>query len=73
MSMDNYLNTYLDRRMKQMIDEWQISTTSDIRDLSQRYHRVKAEVDGLKSFELESKNRMDRMEERIRSLRERMK
>ena len=73
MSMDNYLDAYLDRRMKNMIDEWQISTTSDIRDLSQRYHRVKNEVDSLKTFERESKDRMDKMEERVRALKERMK
>ncbi|WP_245920441.1 hypothetical protein ACKUB1_02710 [Methanospirillum stamsii] len=68
--MENYLNAYLDRRMKDMIDEWQIATTSDIRDLSQRYHKVLKEVDNLKSFERESKDRMDRMEERIRAIRE---
>lgn len=68
--MDNYLNAYLDRRMKDMIDEWQIATTSDIRDLSQRYHKVLKEVDNLKSFERVSKDRMDRMEERIRTIRE---
>ena len=68
--MENYLNAYLDRRMKDMIDEWQIATTSDIRDLSQRYHKVLKEVDNLKSFERVSKDRMDRMEERIRTIRE---
>jgi len=73
MNMDNYLNSYLDRRMKLMIDEWQISTTSDLKDLSLRYHRVKDEVESLKTFERQSQDRMDRMEERVRSLRERMK
>jgi len=73
MNMDNYLNSYLDRRMKLMIDEWQLATTADIRDLSQRYRKVKSEVDTLKAFERESHDRMDRMEERIRTLRERMK
>lgn len=72
MNLDNYLNSYLDRRMKLMIDEWQLGTTSDLKDLSQRYHRVKDEVESLKTFERQSQERMDRMEERIRSLRERL-
>ncbi|NLW75368.1 hypothetical protein KSK55_13420 [Methanospirillum purgamenti] len=73
MNMDNYLSSYLDRRMKLMIDDWQLSTTADIRDLSQRYRKVKQDLDSLKTFERESHNRMDRMEERIRALQEQMK
>ena len=72
MNMDNYLNSYLDRRMKLMIDEWQLGTTSDLKDLSLRFHRVKDEVESLKTFERQSQDRMDRMEDRIRSLRERL-
>ncbi|KAF5091489.1 DUF3450 domain-containing protein [Methanospirillum purgamenti] len=71
--MDNYLSSYLDRRMKLMIDDWQLSTTADIRDLSQRYRKVKQDLDSLKTFERESHDRMDRMEERIRALQEQMK
>lgn len=73
MNMDKYLNSYLDRRMKLMIDEWQLGTTSDLRELSTRYRKVKDEVEGLKTFGRQSHDRMDRMEERVRSLRERMK
>ncbi|QVV89910.1 hypothetical protein KHC33_05265 [Methanospirillum sp. J.3.6.1-F.2.7.3] len=73
MNMDNYLSSYLDRRMKLMIDDWQLSTTADIRDLSQRYRKVKQDLDSLKTFERESHDRMDRMEERIRALQEQMK
>ena len=73
MNMDTYMNAYLDRRMRLMIDEWQLGTTTDLKDLSMRYHRVKDEVESLKAFERESQDRMDRMEVRIRALRERMK
>jgi polyhydroxyalkanoate synthesis regulator phasin len=73
MNLDSYLNAYLDRRMKLMIDDWQLATTADIRDLSQRFRQVKHEVESLKSFERESKDRMDRMEERIRRISERMR
>ena len=71
MNMDKYLNTYLDRRMKLVIDEWDLATKSDIKELSRRFHRVKDEVELLKEFERESKDRMDRMEERIRDIRRR--
>ncbi len=73
MTMDKYLNAYLDRRMKLIIEDWQLATTADIRELSQRFRQVKQEAESLKSFERESKDRMDRMEERIRTLRSRIK
>lgn len=73
MITDNYMNAYLDRRMKSMIEEWQVSTTSDIRDLSQRYRKVRKEIEDLKTFERESQDKMDHMEQRIRALREKMK
>ena len=73
MSMDRYMNAYIDRRMKLGIDDWQLATTADIRDLSQRFRQVWQDAEGLKTFERESQDRMDRMEERIRKLKERMK
>ncbi len=73
MSMDRYMNAYIDRRMKLVIDDWQLATTADIRDLSQRFRQVRQDAEGLKTFERESQDRMDRMEERIRKLKERMK
>lgn len=73
MSMDRYMNAYIDRRMKLVIDDWQLATTADIRDLSQRFRQVWQDAEGLKTFERESQDRMDRMEERIRKLKERMK
>jgi polyhydroxyalkanoate synthesis regulator phasin len=73
MSMDKYMNAYIDRRMKLVIDDWQLATTADIRDLSQRFRQVRQDAEGLKTFERESQDRMDRMEERIRKLKERMK
>ncbi|WP_300984788.1 hypothetical protein [Methanospirillum sp.] len=71
--MDRYMNAYIDRRMKLVIDDWQLATTADIRDLSQRFRQVRQDAEGLKTFERESQDRMDRMEERIRKLKERMK
>ena len=73
MSMDKYMNAYIDRRMKLVIDDWQLATTADIRDLSQRFRQVWQDAESLKTFERESQDRMDRMEERIRKLKERMK
>ncbi|MDD3574324.1 hypothetical protein [Methanospirillum sp.] len=71
--MDRYMNAYIDRRMKHMIDDWQLATTADIRDLSQRFRQVRQDAESLKAFERESQDRMDRLEERIRKLKERMK
>ena len=68
--MDNYLNSYLDRRMKLIIDDWQLGTKSEIRSVVERFNQVKNEVESLKAFERESKDRMDRIEERIRAIQE---
>jgi len=70
MNMDNYLNSYLDRRMKLIIDDWQLGTKSEIRSVVERFNQVKNEVESLKAFERESKDRMDRIEERIRAIQE---
>lgn len=70
MNMDNYLNSYLDRRMKLIIDDWQLGTKTEIRSVAERYTKVKSEVESLKAFERESKDRMDRIEERIRAIQE---
>ena len=48
MSMDRYMNAYIDRRMKLVIDDWQLATTADIRDLSQRFRQVRQEAESLK-------------------------
>lgn len=70
MNLDNYLNSYLDRRMVQIIEDWQLGTKSDISEISRRYRHVRDEVESLKTFERESKDRMDRIEERLKNLRE---
>lgn len=71
MNLDSYLTRYLDRRMTRIIDEWQISTRSDLSELTRRFHRVQDEVSGLKTFERETESRIAILEERVTTLRER--
>lgn len=72
MNLDSYLAGYLDRRMGNIIDEWQISTRTDVSDLTTRFHRVQDELAGLKNFERETESRLAIMEERVRKIREKM-
>ncbi len=32
--IDKYMNAYLDRRMKYLVEEWQIATKNDVADFS---------------------------------------
>jgi len=72
MSLTSYLAGYLDRRMGSIIDEWQLSTRSDLSDLTARFHRVQYELAGLKNFERETESRIASMEERVSKIREKM-
>ncbi|MDD1730051.1 MAG: hypothetical protein LUQ50_13400 [Methanospirillum sp.] len=73
MNLDNYLSGYLDRRMNQIIEEWQLATRGDLTDITQRFHRVQDELAGLKSFERDTASRLGNLETRVRLLKERQK
>ena len=70
MNLDSYLAGYLDRRMSRIIDEWQLSTRSDMSDLTKRFHRVQDEVTSLKNFERDTESRLALLEERVSRIRE---
>ncbi len=69
--MKNYLNTYVDRRMKYVIEEWQISTRHDIADFSNRLEALEKEIPRLKVFESTAANRLTQLENRAKKVKER--
>ena len=48
---DRYLNTYVDRRMKYVIEEWQLATRNDIADFERRINALSNEAARLTGVE----------------------
>jgi len=69
MRLDNYLSSYLDRRMNLIISDWQLSTKDDLNDLHQRFSRVQDNLNDLKVFEKETGDRLSGLEERVKNIR----
>jgi uncharacterized small protein (DUF1192 family) len=68
--MNNYLNAYMDRRMKYVIEEWQLSTKHDIADLAHRLDALEEEIPRLKAFKKTAADRLTRLENRAHKLKE---
>jgi hypothetical protein len=71
--IDKYMNAYLDRRMKYLIEEWQIATRNDIGDFSKRIAALSRESAHLAETEKTIKTRLATLEMRAKSLEARKK
>ena len=69
MSLDNYLSGYLDRRMSQIISEWQLATRDEMGDLTRRFSRVQDDLTNMKTFEKETGEKLSNLEERVKNIR----
>jgi len=70
MVIENYMGGYLDRRMKYHIEEWQLATRRDIADEEARLAALKNEVAGLSASAGAASDRLARLEDRVRRLKE---
>ncbi|HWQ67371.1 MAG TPA: hypothetical protein VN372_10920 [Methanospirillum sp.] len=70
MNLDNYMAGYMDRRMNQIIEEWQLATKGDLQEIVRRFTAVQEEVHQLKTFERTTAEKLTELEERARVLRE---
>jgi hypothetical protein len=66
--MNTYLNAYVDRRMKYIVDEWDLSTGMDLSDLVSRLEALEREIPRLKAFEHEASDKLTELEARARKL-----
>lgn len=64
--MDDYLNTYVDRRMKLLIEEWQLATRNEIKDFSARIDVLSAEITRLDGVEKYAAAKLDSLEARAK-------
>lgn len=70
--MDSYLNAYVDRRMKYIVEEYDLSTRNDLTDFTTRLDALEREIPQLKTFEQEAADKLSALEARARALKGRM-
>jgi len=70
--MDSYLNAYVDRRMKMIVDEWDLSTGNDLADFTERLYALEQEIPRLQAFEHAAGDKLTELETRARKLKGRI-
>lgn len=68
MSRIDYMGRYLDRRMKYLIEEWNLATRSDLGDLYARLHTIEDEARTCAGFEASASAKMTELEKRVEHL-----
>jgi hypothetical protein len=68
--IDSYMNTYLDRRMKFIISDWELATRIDSADLEERLRNLENDITSLGDFEKMADGKLLEMETRIGKLME---
>ena len=66
--MNKYLSAYVDRRMKYIVDEWNLATKTDISDLTARLDAIEHEIPRLKAFEQTTSDKLTELETRASKL-----
>ena len=67
-SVDNYIHGYLDRRMKYLIEEWNLARKGELGDFPKRIEAIDGEIEPMKSFERFADARIEALEDRYRKL-----
>jgi hypothetical protein len=70
--MNTYLDAYVDRRMKNIIDEWDLSTGADLTDFVDRLDALEQEIPRMKTFEHAASDKLTELESRARKLKGRI-
>jgi hypothetical protein len=63
-SMKTYLSAYVDRRMKYIVDEWDLASGTDLSDLTNRLDALEQEIPRLKLFEHAAADKLTELETR---------
>jgi hypothetical protein len=67
-SVDNYVSGYLDRRMKYLIEEWNLARKGELGDFPGRMEALDREMEPMKAFEKAAEARIEGLEDRYRKL-----
>jgi hypothetical protein len=68
--MDSYMNAYLDRRMKLLIQDWDLATRNDIGDFEDRLQAIEESTKQIETFQTSADIKLDNLEHRLLNLRE---
>lgn len=68
--MDSYMNAYLDRRMKDLIRDWDLATENDLGDFETRLRRIEEAAQEVGSFETSARIKLEYLEQRLARLKE---
>jgi len=66
--IDSYMNKYLDRKMKYLIEEWDLSTRQDTGDFEKRLSAVEDATREISDFETGAEAKLDELESRLKKL-----
>jgi hypothetical protein len=67
-SVDNYVSGYLDRRMKLLVEEWNLARKRDLGDFPTRMEALDRGMDQIKTYEKTAGARITELENRFRKL-----
>ncbi|MCJ7741892.1 MAG: hypothetical protein MUO95_04320 [Methanoregula sp.] len=70
--MKNYMNAYVDRRMKSVVEEWDLSRKDDITDFTARLDAIEQDIPRLKESKKASVEKLTELEIRARKLKEKI-
>jgi hypothetical protein len=68
--IDSYMNTYLDRRMKFLIQDWDLATRQDLGTFEARLKAVEETTSEIDIFEAEAEDKLGALEARLKNLKE---
>jgi len=66
--IDRYMNQYIDRRMKHVVEEWDLATRNDIADFQRRLNALSNEATRLAGVEKKIDVRLGSLEDRAKRL-----
>jgi len=66
--MDSYMNAYLDRRMKNLIQDWDLATRNDIGDFENRLQSIEEAIKEIDSFRTSAEITLENLEHRLLQL-----
>jgi hypothetical protein len=70
--MDSYLNAYVDRRMKYIVEEWDLSTGTDLSNFTERLYALEQEIPRLQASGHAAADKLTVLETRANKLKGRL-
>jgi hypothetical protein len=70
--MNSYLDAYVDRRMKYIVDEWDLATKADLSEFTGRLEALEQEIPRIRAFDHAAADRLTVLETRAAKLKGRI-